>query len=514
MVIQRFRFYLWLLPLILAGLLLTLAPAVESTAATADDKRASQSVSNVRYVATEGSDEAGNGSVDQPWATITHAVAQVADGATILVRPGWYEQQVVLSGSFARGITIRSEVPYQAQLRYNKEQVITCFTAQGITVEGFDIAHIGPDAGIYVVQIQDELGEQHGGAPFVNRIVLRNNILHDSYNNDIVKINDGAGQILIEGNMFYNQQGLESHVDINSITDVIVQDNIFFNDFAGSGRTNHNDTGSYIVIKDSNGTADTNLGASNIHVRRNVFLNWEGDENNTFVVVGEDSVAYYQAYNVLIENNLFLGNAENRIRAAFQVRGARDITFSHNTIVGDLPSKAYAMRLSQGPNNQRNRNIYFYNNIWSDPTGTMGSEDPTDWVVTDFADAPALATTFFKLQNNLYWNGGRAVPISLRELVNVADDPQAIIRDPTLPTQETLIVPRWDAQRGTFADGSASIHEAFVRLVRDYGTPAPASAAIGAVDPTQAPWDDILGMPRLRQQPTIGAVEQVILTGE
>ena len=86
------------------------------------------------------------------------ALTQVADGATILVRPGWYEQQVVLTGSFTQGITIRSEVPYQAQLRYNREQVVTCFDAQGIALEGFDIAHLGPGAGIYVVQIQDELG--------------------------------------------------------------------------------------------------------------------------------------------------------------------------------------------------------------------------------------------------------------------------------------------------------------------------------------------------------------------
>jgi hypothetical protein len=33
------------------------------------------------------------------------------------------------------------------------------------------------------------------------------------------------------------------------------RDNIFMNDFAGSGRTNGNDTSSFIVIKDSNQAA-------------------------------------------------------------------------------------------------------------------------------------------------------------------------------------------------------------------------------------------------------------------
>lgn len=496
--------------MIVAGLM-SLGANRPSNAAPSPALRQAEFGLDVRYVATDGSDETGNGSAARPWGTISHAVTEAQDGGTILVRPGWYEEKVVLQGSFARGITIRSEIPYQAQLRYNEEQVITCFNAQGITIEGFDIAHIGPDAGIYVVQIQDSMGDEHGGDPFVNRIVLRNNILHDSYNNDILKINNGAGQILIEGNMFYNQQGLESHVDINSVTDVIVQDNIFFNDFAGSDRTNNNDTGSYVVIKDSNGTADTNLGATNILVRRNIFLNWEGDEDNTFVVVGEDSVDYYQAHDVLIENNLLLGNSDHRMRAAFQVRGARDIVFRHNTVVGDLPSKAYAFRLSQGPNNQENRDIYFYNNIWSDPTGTMGAEDPTDWVTMDFSDAPPMATDSFVLRNNLIWNGDRAVPKSTRELVNVDDDPAAVVRDPQLPWQEGLVVPRWDPQRGTFADGSLTIRDAFIRLVRTYGVPTGKSPAIRAADPAHTPWDDILGMPRLRQQPTIGAVEQVLL---
>ena len=37
-------------------------------------------------------------------------------------------------------------------------------------------------------------------------------------------------------NVFYNQSGSDEHIDINSVTDVLVQDNVFFNDFAGSGR--------------------------------------------------------------------------------------------------------------------------------------------------------------------------------------------------------------------------------------------------------------------------------------
>ena len=67
-------------------------------------------------------------------------------------------------------------------------------------------------------------------------VVFRNNIFHDSWNNDILKINNGARRVTVEGNVFYNQTGSDEHMDVNSVTDVVIQDNIFFNDFAGSGR--------------------------------------------------------------------------------------------------------------------------------------------------------------------------------------------------------------------------------------------------------------------------------------
>src|SRR5690606_5844235 len=143
---------------------------------------------------------------------------------------------------------------YAARLR-NDATVVTIFEGQGITLSGFDIAHAGPGAGPLVIQIQDLIGDP-GGADAVSRIVLRNNIIHDSYNNDLIKLNNGARDVTIERNIFYNQAGSDEHIDINSVANVSIQDNIFFSDFAASGRSNEQDTSSYIVIKDSNGDED------------------------------------------------------------------------------------------------------------------------------------------------------------------------------------------------------------------------------------------------------------------
>ena len=133
---------------------------------------------NIYYVATDGSDQSGDGTGTSPWATITHAVDSVPDASTILVRPGTYTGRVRLRGAFTQGVIIRSEIPYLAKLR-NSSTVVTCFYGQGITLEGFDIAHSGPGAGALVIQIQDLIGEP-GGVDRVGRITLRNNILHDS----------------------------------------------------------------------------------------------------------------------------------------------------------------------------------------------------------------------------------------------------------------------------------------------------------------------------------------------
>ena len=91
------------------------------------------------YVATDGDDGSGDGSMGAPWATITHALDSVSDDSTILVRPGTYFGRVNLRGTFAIGVTVRSEIPYDARLRYDATVVI-CFYGQGITLEGFDIS--------------------------------------------------------------------------------------------------------------------------------------------------------------------------------------------------------------------------------------------------------------------------------------------------------------------------------------------------------------------------------------
>lgn len=440
------------------------------------------------YVAPDGNDTTGDGSIGAPFATIDQALSVVTDGGTILVRPGEYVGRVRLDEVFDQGVSVRSEVPYQARLR-NDEVVVTSYYGEGITFEGFDVAHSGP-GGALVVQIQNL--REDGGA--TGRIVLLNNVFHDSYDNDIVKVNNAARDVSIIGNMFYNQAGSDEHIDANSVENVIIERNVFFNDFSGSGRTNGNDTSSFVVIKDSNGDSDGILGATDVTVRGNVFLNWEGNTGAHFVLIGEDGTANYEAQNVSVESNLMLGNSANEMRAAFGVKGSRDVRFIGNTVVGDLPSLAFAFRLNREGENPMLENIVLANNVWSDPTGTMD----------DFSDTPAADTSSFILLNNAYYNGGQPLPEDANELVNPTDDAAAIGGDPELTDPEGVVLPRWVPDEQEFADGSFSICEVHRKLAEEYAAPG-GTLLRDAADPDHAPETDILG--RQRSAPDVGAWE-------
>ncbi|NOZ93898.1 MAG: hypothetical protein GXP47_04025, partial [Acidobacteria bacterium] len=453
------------------------------------------------YVATDGNDSTGDGSFASPWATIEHALDSVQDGSLILVEPGTYTGRTHLRGHFAQGVTVRSSVRFRALLRNNDRVITTYDGCSGITIQGFDIAHDGPGAGALVIHV-----DGGGSEGLVKDLIFRGNVLHDSYNNDILKINNSVTDITVQGNVFYNQAGTDEHMDINSAARITVEDNVLFNDFEGSGRSNGNDTSSFIVIKDSNGSSDAFTGSQDITVRRNVFLNWEGSTGTNFVLIGEDGNAFFEAQRVLVENNLMLGNSANVMRAPFGVKGGKDITFRNNTVAGDLPALAFAMRLNTEGDNPANENILFYNNVWSDPTGTMGATDPGG--TNDFSDTPPAETASFALDHNLYWNGGQSLPYDASELINTTDDTHAVTGDPLIGAQTNLVVPRWDGAAWQFADTSQTVREVFLRLVRLHGAPASGSPVVDAGDAATAASEDILGHSRAAgTAPDIGAVE-------
>jgi hypothetical protein len=178
----------------------------------------------------------------------------------------------------------------------------------------------------------------------------------------------------------------------------------------------------------------------------------------------------------------------------------------NNTIVGDFPSSAYAYRIATKDENPLNQNITFYNNIWSDPTGTMGSG--LSELDNDFSAGNPSSVTGFVLSNNLYWNGGVAIPAG-DVGTPTKTDKRRVVANPRLNTnQKQMVLPRWNG--AAFLSGNTSIRQEFIRLARRYGKIPIGSAAIDKANPAYAPATDILRRAR-GTSPDLGAFEFIAM---
>lgn len=448
------------------------------------------------YLAPTG-DDAGDGSKGRPWKTLRHATSEVPDdGSTIMLLDGLYSDSHSVSRLFDKRCTVRAEHAYRARLRSpdNSNRAFSCFQGRNLVFEGLEIFGSGDTRGDYLVQIS---------TPRSERLTFVDCIIHDSYKNDLVKVNDRARDILFRRCIFFNQNDHagDEHLDINTVTDIRVEDSIFFNDFPGSGRPLGNQAHSFVVIKNSGSTPDI---TQRIAFRRNIFLNWQGKVDQCYLLLGEDGKPFFEAQDVVIEDNLFLHNSPVRFWGTLLLKGGlKNIVFRANTVLGHPNIKwsgAYAAACFRVGENPPMEGLAFSNNIWCD-SGQMPRFSFSKDDVFAKGRAPLLL-------NNLYWNGGKPIPSEPGDTLAPASDRQACFGDPKLGDPNTgLTLPRWDSARGAFLSGAGTIRAEFERLVGLYAIPGKGSAAIGAADPASMPPDDILGNPRGRR-PDIGCCQR------
>jgi len=435
----------------------------------------------IYYVAIGGSDVTGDGSAERPWASLNHAAAVVPDRfATVMVGDGTYDGPVRIARTFTTLAAFRPQNPYRVRLEAVGEPVVTLSGGGNYSVVGFEITRAGPGAaGTPLVHISGE-----PGAP-AKDIQFRDNVVHDSYTSDLMVIGEHALRIVVEGNLFYNQGGFDSHVDASGVEGLSLHGNVFFNDLLGSGRLPGGED-SFVVVRD--GAARNR----DIDIDRNIFLHWEGAPTGYFLQVGSGG-SPYQTESVHVDSNLFIGDSVRPLRAALGVHGARDVSFRANTVVGDMPAAAFAAHLARTKTGPPVSDVRFYNNIWADATGTM----------VNFADGPPADALGVRVHNNLYWNGGLAVPDD-GDLPSPAGDDAAVRGDPLLPLQAEVMLPRWDAATRRFHGGHADLRAVFAALA-GYARTAPDSPAMDRADGAQMPLLDLLGRPR--GAPDIGALE-------
>lgn len=444
------------------------------------------------FVATGGNDTTGDGSPEKPWATIRSAINNVPDnGSEIVVKAGTYRQAAYITRKFAKKCLIRAEEPYHVMLQApEKEHRVFYFSqAENIILAGFEMKGNPDGSGDYLMQIET-----------CENIALENNIMHDSYDNDILKINNMTINSAIRGNLFYNQpSGGDEHIDANVVRDVVIEDNVFFNDFGASGRTVGNNTHPFVLVKSS--TSDANRASRNVNIRRNVFLNWQGSADQPFLLLGEDAQPFYEAENVMVENNLFICNTEIRMSAAFCIKGVKDVVFRANTVTGYVfhVSFGYGIRVGREGSNPPNANIQVYNNIFSDPSGRMSF----------FSGGQKSNLENGTLHNNLYFNNGAEIAERPENAFTPAMDTKKVVGNPMLASPLSgVVTPVWNGNSYQFRGGAKTIEDVRINLINNYGAfTSTASVAIDAADPAQMPSHDIYCNPR-DAKPDIGACEK------
>lgn len=540
--------------------------------------------STTYYVSTAGNDNSTCGSQpgQQACASLNYILKNkvTTDGGIVLVEPGTYNltTTININKKYVNPLLIQSIEPYKAIL-VGEQRVLYISKASNVTVKDFEITH-SPLAACtnasnplyekkrYVIQISDNDG--YGGPSqwyydanlnyipltddYTYNITLENNIIHDSYCDDLIKLNR-VGNITIKNNILYNQGGFlkDEHIDANSVFNVSIDGNIFFNDYSGSGR-NLIHSGPAIVIKDSSngvpiqnvegyndingnifaqhpGTfsstinnsndqtacdpkfsnCDSITGSNNVSVTRNIFMNWESlDLNGAFVTIGQEDSENYIALNTLIENNLILGNNKTLIRTPFEIKNAYNTTIRHNTISGDMPTRLYGLRtrLNINANYTKfpNNIMHLYNNIWADNTGTMGSRLPGDTSYPKFAEVTAQTITNGIIDNNLFWNAGNSIPQS-GNVIDSNMDTHKLIADPSIINPDTYTLPiyRWNGT--SFGGLFNTIPQVFEEIVSKYAALALNSPAINKGRQSSITVD-ILNRPRTSAD--LGAFEVIV----
>jgi len=494
----------YIIRIVFFGLFTVLTLTVFSTSIFADPV-----ISGQYWVATNG-DVSNNGSYNNPWPSISYAIGQVplSGGFEIVVKDGVYDGRSLVDKKFQNWVLIRAENDYKAILKNTQPQNLpwdAALAVQGdpgaanVIIKGFEITNDDPGHSCTT--------RRSFAVLFTNmsNITLQNNIIHGNTApetcNDLIKINRRGGgfprNIKIVGNVIYDPAPLAGDDLIDSVMagEIDIWENIFF-----SRNTDHGSQ-SFITLKDqiypSHPDYPDDVRSPRFTIKRNVFLNWDGKPDQAFVQFGEDEYVDFMISDSVIENNLFIGNSPYEMSAPVQLKGVANITVRANTITGDFQNSRHGARIGSEGSNPASEDIFFYNNIFSDPLGTMDNEFVNGY--------NSFVLSSFEINNNLYWNNGNSLPSS--GILTPVDDTRALEANPLLETDQSgIVLPVWDAQNSSFLSGSTTIRKEFERLVNNYGAIPSDSPARDSADPSNMPPDDILGTTR-DVNPDIGAFE-------
>lgn len=162
------------------------------------------SESSVKYVATNGNDNTGDGTTAYPYKTVFHAVEEASAGDTIVIRGGTYVEPD----------EIRVRVPNVTLTSYPGEWAILDRTASGeadqnsgiyldVDADGAKVECLEVKGGYYALSTETKLEWGEADKMGTTDVTIINTKLHESYA-DVVKIKPNSDDFNISYSEIYN----------------------------------------------------------------------------------------------------------------------------------------------------------------------------------------------------------------------------------------------------------------------------------------------------------------------
>jgi parallel beta-helix repeat protein len=250
------------------------------------------------YVTTTGDDGIGDGSSENPWRTIQHAVNTITEGDTIIVRDGTYNENVYVNKDH---LTIKSEKGAASTIVQAENQDAHVFevTADYVNISGFTVE--GAGIGIYLNYAE------HCNISSNKRSYYNYGFLLDHSSNNTISGND------ISGNNYHG-------IDLRDSSNNTISGNDVNNNYHGidlrdssnnsiSGNDVSGNTYNGIYLRDSSNNYisgnDVNNNYHGVYLQdsSNNSISW-----NTFV---NDGLFVYPIYHNTVEGNTVEGNTVN-----------------------------------------------------------------------------------------------------------------------------------------------------------------------------------------------------------
>ncbi len=292
---------------------------------------------NSIYVAVNGNDNTGDGSISNPYATVQYALNQSSDNDTIILRGGTYtSNEIRIENS---NITIKSYPGEWAviQAPTNVEDITSCIWYHEPTIVGGRLERLEIIGGyLYGVKLESDW---NWGAPIPDRhgtrdIVITHCKIHDT-GRDCVKIPSGCDNITIENCTIFNSGiGISNNpndpnaegIDMVNDDNVIIRNNFVYNTsttgiYSKGGSINTLIENNLVMNTGENGILlgfYTDEEWFDTIANPNFYENLNGTiRNNIIINTQMDGIGLYAAYQPKVYNNTVINAAQNDHAALF-----------------------------------------------------------------------------------------------------------------------------------------------------------------------------------------------------